>query len=109
MCKVRKSLGGRVAGAQEITRIQIGGLGRRTSTRRTRISWRRRGMSQGQTTEPVALPAARASDGMFRPGRKQRETLLTVLRLAAGYEQWVTLQEVAGKAKFPPASISEQF
>ncbi len=65
-------------------------------------------MSQGQTTEPVALPAARASDGMFRPGRTQRETLLTVLRLAAGYEQWVTLQELAGKTKFPPASISAQ-
>ena len=65
-------------------------------------------MGQGQTTEPVALPAARASDGMFRPGRTQRETLLTVLRLAAGYEQWVTLQELAGKTKFPPASISAQ-
>src|SRR5258708_39720510 len=108
MCKVRKSLRGRVAAERGITRIRIGALGRRTSTRRTRISRRRRGMSQGQTTEPVALPAARASDGMFRPGRTQRETLLTVLRLAAGYEQWVTLQELAGKTKFPPASISAQ-
>src|SRR5258708_31336769 len=108
MCKVRKSLRGRVAAARGVTRIRIGALGRRTSTRRTRISWRRRGMSQGQTTEPVALPAARASDGMFRPGRTQRETLLTVLRLAARYEQWVTLQELAGKTKFPPASISAQ-
>src|SRR6266403_2850474 len=108
MCKVRKSLSGPVAAARGITRIRIGALGRRTSTRRTRISWRRRGMKQGQTTEPVALPAARGSDGMFRPGRTQRETLLTVLRLAAGYEQWVTLQELAGKTKFPPASISAQ-
>jgi len=64
-------------------------------------------MSQGQTTEPVALPAARASDGMFRPGRTQRETLLTVLRLAARYEQWVTPAGVGGQGrKFPPASIS---
>ena len=46
-------------------------------------------MSQGQMTEAVALPAARASDGMFRSGRTQRETLLTVLRLAAGDEQGV--------------------
>src|SRR5882762_8389944 len=107
MWKVRKSLSGFAAPAQGITRIRIGVPGRRASTRRTRISWRR-GMSQGQTTEPVALPAARASDGMFRPGRTQRETLLTVLRLAAGYEQWVTLQELAGKTKFPPASISAQ-
>src|SRR5882762_8881941 len=81
MCKVRKSPSGFAAPAQGITRIRIGAPGRRTSTRRTRISWRRRGMSQGQTTEPVALPAARASDGMFRPGRTQRETLLTARRL----------------------------
>jgi hypothetical protein len=38
----------------------------------------------------------------------QRETLLTVLRLAAQYETWVTLAELAGKTKFPPASISAQ-
>jgi len=65
-------------------------------------------MSQGQMTEAVALPAMRANDGMFRPGRTQRETLLTVLRLAAGYEQWLTLEELAGKTKYPPASISAQ-
>jgi hypothetical protein len=59
-------------------------------------------------TEAEALPAVRASDGMFRPGRTQRETLLTVLRLAAGYEQWLTLEELSGKTKYPPASISAQ-
>jgi DNA-binding IclR family transcriptional regulator len=45
---------------------------------------------------------------MFRPGRTQRETLLTVLRLAAGYEQWLTLAELAEKTRFPPASLSAQ-
>jgi hypothetical protein len=65
-------------------------------------------MSQGQMTEAVALPAAGGSDGMFRPGRTQRETLLMVLRLAAGCEQWLTLAELAEKTRFPPASISAQ-
>jgi len=45
---------------------------------------------------------------MYRPGRTQRETLLMVLWLAAGYEQWLTLAELSGKTKFPPASISAQ-
>jgi hypothetical protein len=45
---------------------------------------------------------------MVRPGVTQRETLLTVLRLAAQYETWVTLAELAAKTKFPPASISAQ-
>jgi hypothetical protein len=45
---------------------------------------------------------------MVRPGVTQRETLLTVLRLAAQYETWVTLAELAGETKFPPASISAQ-
>ena len=65
-------------------------------------------MSQGQMTEAVALPAAGASDGMFRPGRTQRETLLMVLRLAAGYERWLSLGELALATRFPPASISAQ-
>ncbi len=65
-------------------------------------------MRQGQMTEAVVLPAAGASDGMFRSGRTQRETLLTVLRMAAGYEQWLTLAELAEKTRFPPASISAQ-
>ena len=65
-------------------------------------------MSQDHMSEAVASPPVAANDGMFRPGRTQRETLLTVLRLAAGYEQWVTLEELAGKTKFPPASISAQ-
>src|SRR5258708_35882783 len=65
-------------------------------------------MSRKQRSDASASPPVAASDGMFRPGRTQRETLLTVLRLAAGYEQWVTLQELAGKTKFPPASISAQ-
>jgi hypothetical protein len=65
-------------------------------------------MSQDQLSEAVALVPGGASDGMLRPGRTQRETLLTVLRLAAQYETWVTLAELAGKTKFPPASISAQ-
>ena len=65
-------------------------------------------MSQDQMSEAVALPPVATNDGMFRPGRTQRETLLTVLRLAAGCEQWMTLAELAGKTKFPPASISAQ-
>ena len=65
-------------------------------------------MRQGQMTEAAALPGAGTSDGMFRAGRTQRETLLTVLRLAAGYEQWLTLAELAEKTRFPPASISAQ-
>ena len=65
-------------------------------------------MSQDQMSEAVARPPGGASDGMYRPRRTQRETLLMVLRLAAGCEQWVTLAELAGKTKFPPASISAQ-
>jgi hypothetical protein len=65
-------------------------------------------MSQDQMSEAVASRPAAESEGMFRPGRTQRETLLMVLRLAAGYEQWLTLAELASKTKFPPASISAQ-
>jgi hypothetical protein len=65
-------------------------------------------MSQDQTSEAATSPPVAASEGMFRPGRTQRETLLMVLRLAAGYEQWLTLEELAGKTKYPPASISAQ-
>ena len=52
-------------------------------------------MSQDQMSEAVASPPVAASDGMFRPGRTQRETLLMVLRLAGQYETWVTLAELA--------------
>ena len=65
-------------------------------------------MSQVQMTEAAALPAAGTSDGMFHPGRTQRETLLMVLRLAAGYERWLSLAELALATRFPPASISAQ-
>ena len=65
-------------------------------------------MSQGQMSEVVALPPVGAGEGMFRPGLTQRETLLTILRLAAQYETWLTLAELAGKTEFPPASISAQ-
>jgi len=65
-------------------------------------------MSQDQISEAVASPPVAASDGIFRPGVTQRETLLTVLRLAAQHETWITLAELAGKTKFPPASISAQ-
>ena len=40
--------------------------------------------------------------------RTQREVLLEVLRLAGQYELWMTLEEMANKTKFPPASISAQ-
>ena len=56
----------------------------------------------------VALLPVGGRGGTFRRGRTQRETLLMVLRLAAGYEQWVTLAELSSKTKFPPASISAQ-
>ena len=65
-------------------------------------------MNLSQASEGAAVEPAEASDGMFRPGRKQRETLLTVLRLAAGYEQWLTLAELAASTRFPPTSISAQ-
>jgi hypothetical protein len=65
-------------------------------------------MSQDQMSEPVASPPVAANDGLFRPGRTQRETLLMVLRLAAEYERWVTLAELAASTRFPPASISAQ-
>ena len=65
-------------------------------------------MSQEQIGEAAALPTGRTDSGMDRAGVTQRETLLTVLRLASQYETWVTLAELAGKTKFPPASISAQ-
>jgi len=65
-------------------------------------------MSQGQMCEAAALPPGAASEGMFRPGVTQRETLLMVLRLAAECERWVTLAELAASTSFPPASISAQ-
>ena len=68
----------------------------------------RTAMSQDQMSESMASSSLVASDGMFRPGRTQRETLLMVLRLAAQYETWVALAELAAKTKFPPASISAQ-
>ncbi|HEV2101671.1 MAG TPA: hypothetical protein VGR58_02730 [Candidatus Acidoferrum sp.] len=65
-------------------------------------------MSRDLTNEAVAPSPAGESEWMFRPGRPQRETLLMVLRIAAQYETWVTLAELAAKTKFPPASISAQ-
>ena len=67
-------------------------------------------MSQTVATEQAAvaplmeLQAAR----MRRKRQTQREVLLDVLRIAAQYETWVTLAELAEKTKFPPASISAQ-
>jgi hypothetical protein len=80
----------------------------RTSKGRKWMFSGRQAMSQDQMSETPALPLVAAREGMFRPGRTQRETLLMVLRLAAGYEQWLTLAELASKTKFPPASISAQ-
>jgi hypothetical protein len=66
-------------------------------------------MSQDLTSEGVAwTPDEALSARIYQPERTQRETLLMVLRLAAQYETWVTLAELAGKTKFPPASISAQ-
>ncbi len=53
---------------------------------------------------PVEVGAARPK----RQRRTQREILLEVLRIAAQYESWVTLEELARKTTFPPASISAQ-
>jgi hypothetical protein len=57
--------------------------------------------------------AAKAMEGvpaaqMRARRRPQREILLEVLRIAAQYETWVTLAELADKTRFPPASISAQ-
>ena len=68
----------------------------------------RRAMSQDQMSEPVASPPVVEHDGMFHPGRTQRETLLMVLRLASEYKRWLTLAELAVSTRFPPASISAQ-
>lgn len=65
-------------------------------------------MSRDLTSEKADRPQGEAGDGMCQPGRTQRETLLMVLRIAAQYETWVTLAELAAKTKFPPASISAQ-
>jgi len=105
---MRKSLRKRAAAARGITRTRTGAPGRRTSKRRKLILRRRRAMSQDQMSDAVASPPRATNEGMFRPGRTQRETLLMVLRLAAGYERWVTLAEMAASTRFPPASISAQ-
>jgi len=65
-------------------------------------------MSQDLTSDAVAAGPAGTGDGMYRPGRTQRETLLIVLRQAAEYERWMTLAELASATGFPPASISAQ-
>jgi hypothetical protein len=65
-------------------------------------------MNQDRMSDVVALPPVAGRGETFRRGQTQRETLLMVLRLAAGYEQWVTLAELSWKTKFPPASISAQ-
>jgi hypothetical protein len=67
-------------------------------------------MSQEATNEYEAvralaeIPAAQ----MRRQRRTQMQVLLEVLRIAAQYETWVSLAELADKTKFPPASISAQ-
>jgi hypothetical protein len=40
--------------------------------------------------------------------RTQRDTVRDVLLLAARYDAWMTLDELARKTEFPPASISAQ-
>jgi hypothetical protein len=65
-------------------------------------------MSQDLTSEGADRTPNGESDGIYRPGRTQRETLLMVLRQAAEYAQWMTLAELASATRFPPASISAQ-
>lgn len=65
-------------------------------------------MSQEQLSDAAEKPPVGLRDGMYRPGRTQRETLLMVLRLAVEYERWMTLAELALATRFPPVSISAQ-
>jgi len=66
-------------------------------------------MSQPATNEaaPRAITEVPTGRRLARR-RSQRETLLEVLRIAAQYETWVSLAELADKTKFPQASISAQ-
>jgi hypothetical protein len=65
-------------------------------------------MSQGTGDEGAPAMPAVELEAVRIKRRPQREILLEVLRIAAQYETWVTLEELAGKTKFPPASISAQ-
>jgi len=67
-------------------------------------------MSQEAAIERAAVaPLMELRATQMRQKRQtQREVLLDVLRIAAQYETWVTLAELAEKTKFPPASISAQ-
>jgi len=100
-----------VAAAQGIPRIRIGAPGRRTSTRRARISWGGAGDESGPVDErlALALPDARERvDGMFRAGENARGRSERAA-LAAGWGRAVgDVQELAGKTKFPTASLSAQ-
>ena len=64
-------------------------------------------MSQAVTSEVAGVQPAGTRNKLRTQGT-QREKLLTVLRIAAQYETWVTLAELAVKTRFPPASISAQ-
>ena len=55
-------------------------------------------------TAPSVQPRHRT----LRFPRSQREVLLELLRWAARRDAWLTLDEMAGKTKFPQASISAQ-
>ncbi len=66
-------------------------------------------MSQELMSEgAVAMTSEFAANRAARGKRTQRETLLHVLRMAGRYEMWMTLEEMAGKTKYSPASISAQ-
>ena len=67
-------------------------------------------MSQESVIENLAERLVRqiAAERPRYERRPQRETLLGVLRIAAQYETWVSLAELADKTRFPPASISAQ-
>lgn len=58
--------------------------------------------------EEVAQAPVYVARRAARLRRTQREVLLEELRLARRSDSWLTLEEMAGKTKFPPASISAQ-
>jgi len=59
-------------------------------------------------TQAGMSEAGAVAERLRRQRRSQREILLEVLRIAAQYETWVTLAELADKTRFPPTSISAQ-
>jgi|GEM_PF-3245597 hypothetical protein len=65
-------------------------------------------LEAGSETTMIAAPMEMQAFPVKDKRPTQREVLLHVLRIAAQYETWVTLAELADKTRFPPASISAQ-